>query len=147
MWSFYVCPISQCNSTVKLTWSPLISSWVTRMRLSISSCCEINRLCLKGSGIPGAEAMSWLQIVSYPLWRASKNLAGGSSRVTWLNKHQDWISWTFNTLCLISAPVEGEDKFVPLLNQAPRQEDLEVSRGIAQRILNLGNSWRWVVSS
>jgi hypothetical protein len=33
-----------------------------------------------------------------------------------------------------------------VINQAPRYEDVWVSRGIAPRILNLGTRWRWVVS-
>jgi hypothetical protein len=33
------------------------------------------------------------------------------------------------------------------LNQVPRHEDVEESKSIAPRILNLGSSWRWVSAS
>jgi len=47
------------------------------------------------------------------------------------------------SLCLTKSHVV---KTCPLLNSAPRHEDLWVSGGIAPRILNLGTRWRWVVS-
>jgi hypothetical protein len=37
-------------------------------------------------------------------------------------------------------------KFVPVLNEAPRHEDVLGSGGIAPHIFDLGTTWRWVVS-
>jgi hypothetical protein len=41
---------------------------------------------------------------------------------------------------------EGKGKVVPVLNYAPRHEDVLRSGGIDPRILDLGTRWRWVVS-
>jgi len=35
---------------------------------------------------------------------------------------------------------------VPVVNSAPRHEDVWVSGGIAPRILSLDTRWKWVVS-
>jgi hypothetical protein len=40
----------------------------------------------------------------------------------------------------------ASEKVIPVLNEAPRHEDVCANGGIVARMLNIGNRWRWVVS-
>jgi len=42
--------------------------------------------------------------------------------------------------------VQSSKKYILVLNEAPRHEDIGRSGGIATRILDLGTRWRWGVS-
>jgi hypothetical protein len=46
----------------------------------------------------------------------------------------------------VTSSLQGEGKVFPMLNYAPRHEDVWRSEGITPRTLNLGTSWRRVVS-
>jgi hypothetical protein len=48
--------------------------------------------------------------------------------------------------CYVSQISLYKVKVVPVLHQVSRQEEVWGSRGTAPRILNLGTTWRWVVS-
>jgi hypothetical protein len=51
----------------------------------------------------------------------------------------------YSRVCLIFV-IKVKGKVVPVLNWAPRHEDVSGSGGIATRIPDLGTRWRWVVS-
>jgi hypothetical protein len=72
------------------------------------------------------DALIWEIIIIIQLFNGSKHLL---RLPCWCIPHKNY-----------------RNKMIKVLNEAPRHEDVWISGGIAPRIFNHGNRWRWVVS-